>query len=262
MDKYVNKYEAAMLYSGGLDSGAVFHDLITNKYKSMALIMFNYGQKAFKAEKLAMERLLMYYRTEQQHMYISIFIIDVSKMYGYLHTFGTLPTPLSGQFDADTSIIPWRNFIFLMQAIGYCEMHGIEKLHYGCGFDYEGPAWDSNPTALGQFQYFISHMNETIETEQKAHKVPVTSRRTAVEISSPVMFLNRADYINKQIKTGFPVHLTYSCYLGGNINSSGDMGTTLNPYIHCNKCNSCRSRFTVLNQIQGRYPDTEFKHEE
>ena len=257
------KYEAAMLYSGGLDSGAVFHDLITNKYESMALIMFNYGQKAFKAEKAAMESLIQHYQAEQKYMYLNIFIIDVSKMYGYLHAFGTLPTPLSGRFDAGTSIIPWRNFSFLMQAIGYCEMHGIEKLHYGCGFNYEGPAWDSNPTALGLFEYFISRINEAIEKEQEHHDVPVTSRRTAVKVSSPVMLRDRADYIHEQIKTGLPVHLTYSCYLGSRVNIiDAKSGRKLSIFVHCNECNSCKSRLNVLNQIKKRYPDTEFKHEE
>ena len=199
--------KAAMLYSGGLDSGAVLHDMVLNNgLDSLTLLMFNYGQKAFEAEKASMETMIHFYRGSDTDF--EVFIIDVSRMYGYLHSFGTLPTPLSGEFKASTSIIPWRNFIFLMQAVGYCEMHGIDILYYACGFDYEGPAWDSNPAALGLFETFIEKINKAIEVEQVRHDVPVTSRRTAVKVFSAVMLQDRAAYINEQILTGFPVHLS------------------------------------------------------
>ncbi|MCL2295920.1 MAG: 7-cyano-7-deazaguanine synthase QueC [Methanomassiliicoccaceae archaeon] len=204
--------KAVVLLSGGLDSTVTLAIALKDGMDVTAL-SFRYGQRHTKELDSA--------RAICGHYGISISIIDID-----LSSFRSaltdksieVPSDRKGKLEEEIPVtyVPARNIIFLSIAAGLCESIGAEAIYLGANaVDYSGYP-DCRPE-------FFRSFGETLAAGTKAG----LEGRT-IEIRTPIIDLSKADIVKKGKELSAPLHLTWSCYKGGD--------------RACGHCDSCRLR--------------------
>ena len=111
----------AMLYSGGLDSGAILWDYLQmnreQEPKTVHLLAIDYGQAAREKELIYTERMADLIDQRGVHD-IKVVTIDIPRLY-------------ENHREENPGYYPWRNPMLVMVALGYCQAHDIPKLIVG-----------------------------------------------------------------------------------------------------------------------------------
>ena len=199
---------ALILLSGGLDS---LVSIEKSDRKIIAGILFDYGQKAFKQEKIASEKIADFYGFELK-------IINLDWLKNIIDNGLTASDKVYkiSDFNNEEELInsmksvwvPNRNALFINIAAAYCEAKNIDSLIIGANKE-EGRVFKDNSKP------FIEKINELLKY----------SVNTDIEVIAPLIDLNKNEIIKEGIRLKSPLELLYSCYLGGN--------------KHCGKCESC-----------------------
>lgn len=204
--------KAVVLLSGGLDSTTVLAKAISDGCEAFA-VSFRYGQR---------------------HSRELISATEVCRHYGVMHTIIDInlssfrsaltkeeiavPMDREGSLDKEIPItyVPARNIIFLSIASGLCESIDADRIYIGANVvDYSGYP-DCRPDFFRAFEAML----------EKGTKAGVEG--SPIKIVTPILHISKADIVRLGKELGAPLHLTWSCYEGGE--------------RACGHCDSCRLR--------------------
>lgn len=206
--------KAVIVLSGGLDSTtcmAIARDAGYELYP----ITFYYEQRHDREVEQA-KAIAQYYGVGERHQVVNLSFFR--QLGGSALTDETEVIATDGLTDKiPNTYVPARNMIFLSLATAYAEVSNARHIYTGVSaVDFSGYP-DCRPE-------FIASMDQTINL---ATKVGVTSEEK-LSIVTPLIHLSKAKTIQLGLSLGAPVHLTTSCYIGGE--------------VACGVCDSCRLR--------------------
>lgn len=197
-----------VLLSGGMDSTVALAHTLGQGHQAVALSV-DYGQRHLRELAAAGD--------VARHYGVSHLMLDLTS-YGAL-TPGNALTDSGvvvpeGHYAAPSmaaTVVPNRNAVFLMAAVGIAQAHGLETVvtavHAG-----DHPIYaDCRPE-------FIAAANLTagVATENR------------VRIVAPFVNATKTDIAREGHQLHAPLHLTWSCYQGGD--------------VHCGRCGTCTER--------------------
>jgi 7-cyano-7-deazaguanine synthase len=213
---------AVVLLSGGLDSTTVLAKAISDGFEVFA-VSFRYGQR---------------------HSRELVSATDVCRHYGVMHTIIDInlssfrsaltkedidvPMDREGSLDMEIPItyVPARNIIFLSIAAGLCESVDADRIYIGANVvDYSGYP-DCRPDFFRSFETMLEN-----GTKSGVEGNPI-------KIVTPILHMSKADIVRLGKELGAPLHLTWSCYEGGE--------------RACGHCDSCRLRLKGFEEAGYR----------
>ena len=204
--------KAVVLLSGGLDS-TVTLAIAINEGMDAEAVSFRYGQRHTK-ELDSAEAVCRHYGIKRK-----VIDIDMISFRSALTDKSIdVPADRKGELDKEipSTYVPARNLIFMSIAAGICESSGAEAIYIGANaVDYSG-----YPDCR---QEFFDSFAETLAKGTKAG-----AEGKAIEIRTPIISFSKADIVRKGKELNAPLHLTWSCYKGGD--------------KACGRCDSCRLR--------------------
>lgn len=113
--------------------------------------------------------------------------------------------------------VPARNLIFLSYALSYAEAIGAERILIGVNaLDYSGYP-DCRPAFIEQFQQVANYATKAAAVDKKE-----------ILIETPLLNLSKKEIVELGTKLGAPLHVSHSCYRGGE--------------KACGVCDSCQLR--------------------
>lgn len=201
--------KAVILLSGGLDSTTCM-SIADNEGYELYPISFNYGQRHTR-ELEAAKSVAGFYQVKEHR------IVHIDNVGGSALTDASIQVP---EYEEDGKIpvtyVPARNILFLSYALGYAEVIGAEAIYIGISsVDYSGYP-DCRPEFLEAFQK-VAMLGTKLGVEGQA-----------VRIKAPLIKLSKVETIRLASQNGAPLHLTTSCYRGGE--------------KACGTCDSCTLR--------------------
>lgn len=205
--------KAVVLLSGGLDSTTTLAQAIADGNEVTAL-SFRYGQRHSKE--------LVSASNVAKHYGIRHVIVDMDlSMFRSALTMKDIDVPENrdeSQMGSDIPVtyVPARNIIMMSVAAGLCESVDADKIYIGANVvDYSGYP-DCRPEFFEAFEKMIN-----VGTKAGVEGHPI-------RIETPILHCSKADIVRLGKKLGAPLHLTWSCYEGGE--------------KACGKCDSCQLR--------------------
>ena len=187
-----------VVLSGGLDSTVCMALAASAGGAAPLALTFDYGQR----HRVELDRaagVAGHYRAE--HLVVHL---DTSAWGGSALTDGAVDVPDGGTTDGiPTTYVPARNSIFLAVALGVAEARDLDAVWIGVNaVDYSGYP-DCRPEFIEAFR-----------------GVAATGQRRGVEgdpiaIRTPLIDRTKEDIVRLGTDLGAPLHLTWSCYRGG-----------------------------------------------
>jgi len=117
-----------------------------------------------------------------------------------------------------STVVPFRNGIFLSVAVGLTESLGCDTVAYGCHAGDNAVYPDCRPE-------FVYAMKGAVERG--------SYRR--VTIDTPFIKWRKRDVVATAVRLGVPLHETWTCYRGGD--------------RHCGRCGSCQERILAFAEV-------------
>ena len=225
---------AVVSLSGGLDSTVLLSHVIQT-HKALAL-SFNYGQRHVR-ELVAAKAVIASHRPVAIG-YLAVNLRDVGELLNNsaLTHFAT-PVP-EGHYEAETmkaTVVPNRNAIMANIAIGVASTRGAELVALGMHAGDHAVYPDCRP--------------EFVEALQSCTKAALEGFHTP-SVEAPFVNMTKADIVKLGAELGAPMHLSYSCYKGGE--------------NHCGRCGTCVERIEAfrLAGVKDKtvYDDKDFAH--
>lgn len=204
--------KAVCLLSGGLDSATTLAIANSEGYEICAL-SFRYGQKAGREIEAAAQLCL---DAGVGHKIVSV---DLGQIGGSALT-GNLPVPLYQPKPQQIPVtyVPARNTIFLSLAVAYAEVIAAQDIFIGVNsLDYSGYP-DCRPEYLQAFER-LANLATKAGIEGKPFR-----------IHAPLLYLTKAQIIQRGLALGVNFAHTVSCYQSANNGAA------------CGLCESCRIR--------------------
>jgi 7-cyano-7-deazaguanine synthase len=208
--------KAVCVCSGGIDS-TVAATIASQEGYELYFFHASYGQRAEAREKEVVEKIAQYLDAKE------LMLVDIA----FLKELGgsaltdlkrTVPVGEEVNLDLDTETpstwVPCRNLILLAHASAYAEVIGAEALFVGFNAE-EARSYPDNELE------FVKRYNEVLEKAVASFSQPPV-------VKAPLVNLLKPEIIKKGMEVKAPLHLTYSCYLGGE--------------KHCGICESCLHR--------------------
>ena len=211
--------KAVVLVSGGLDSATVLAIAKNANYQIHA-ISFDYGQK----HKIELEMAKQLARSyDASHMVINL---DRAVFSSSALVSKSLEVPKFASLSDVENIIPItyvpaRNTLFLSYALSYAESIGAFDIFIGVHASDAAQYPDCRPQFIDRFQELA---NVATATEQK------------ISIHAPLLFLTKAQIVERGIKLGVNYANTVSCY-----NPSQE-------FLACGRCLACIVRLDAFEQ--------------
>ncbi|MGB1697699.1 MAG: 7-cyano-7-deazaguanine synthase QueC [Thermoplasmatota archaeon] len=203
---------AVVLLSGGLDSTTVA--AIAGKEYELYALSFDYGQRHDKELQCA--------RAVAKAMGIvrhEVLKIPIGQLGGSSLTDDSMDVHDAGEAIGDeipNTYVPARNTVFISFALGYAEVVGAEAIFLGVNaMDYSGYP-DCRPEYIAAFQTVAD-----LATKQGVEG-------EGPRLLTPLLHMTKADIARTGMELGAPLHLTWSCYRGGD--------------AACGTCESCTLR--------------------
>jgi 7-cyano-7-deazaguanine synthase len=202
---------AVVVLSGGLDSTVCMALASAESGTPPLALTFDYGQR----HRVELDRaagVAGHYRSE--HVVVHL---DTSAWGGSALTDPSVDVPTGGVGEGiPVTYVPARNSIFLAVALGVAEARGLDAVWIGVNaIDYSGYP-DCRPE-------FIEAFRGVARTGQKRGV-----EGDPVQLRTPLIACTKAEIVRLGVANDAPLHLTWSCYLGGD--------------RPCGSCDACRLR--------------------
>jgi 7-cyano-7-deazaguanine synthase len=207
--------KAVVLLSGGLDSTTTLAYALSQGHEVIALTI-SYGQRH--SREIESARAVARHYNLKKHVEVEI---DLSFLTSSALTSGIVEVPYRDDLEeADKSIpstyVPARNIIMLSLAAGLSENEGGETIYIGANaVDYSGYP-DCRPEFIAAYQEMLR-----VGTRSGVEGRPI-------RVEAPIIRMSKADIVRLATDLGAPLHLTWSCYRGGE--------------FACGHCDSCLLR--------------------
>ncbi|MCK4667218.1 7-cyano-7-deazaguanine synthase QueC [Candidatus Dependentiae bacterium] len=204
----MNKVEAIVLVSGGLDS-CVTASIAVREY-NCAFLHFGYGQRTQDRELKAFHNIADFNKIEEKIILNVDFlkIIGGSSLTDSSIKLGS--TEINGIPD---TYVPFRNGIFLSITAAYAETVRAEKIFIGAVWEDSSGYPDCQPVFYEKFNLAIKQG---------------TRPGSNIEIITPLIHKTKSEIIKMGISNNAPLELTWSCYQ--------------NEDRACGICESCKLR--------------------
>lgn len=192
--------KAVILLSGGLDS-TVCMAVARDAGYELWPISFDYNQRH--SRELASARQVAEHYGVARHLVIQT---NMNAIGGSALTDSAVAVPTGdiARQDIPVTYVPARNLIFLSYALGYAEVIGADRIFIGVNaLDYSGYP-DCRPEFIKLFQDLADYSTKAAVQE---------GRRISVE--TPLIQLTKKDIVLLGDRLKAPLHLTSSCYTGG-----------------------------------------------
>ena len=205
--------KAVILLSGGLDSTVCMACAKEAGYE-LYPISFDYHQR-HNIELESAKKVAAFYQVAK-HIVIET---NMNVIGGSALTDTSIDVP-DGDIKSDeipVTYVPARNFIFLSYALSYAEAIGAERILIGVNaLDYSGYP-DCRPAFIEQFQQVANYATKAAAVDKKE-----------ILIETPLLNLSKKEIVELGTKLGAPLHVSHSCYRGGE--------------KACGVCDSCQLR--------------------
>src|SRR5579875_987890 len=235
--KNIMQKKAIVLLSGGLDSTTTLAIAHSEGFE-LHTLSFDYGQR-HQREVAAAEAVARYYQVQQQRT----ITIDL-RVFGGSALTADLAVPHGRTLEKmaqeiPITYVPARNTIFLSFALAYAEVAGAGDIFLGINaIDYSGYP-DCRPEYLEAYERMANLATKAaVQDGRKFH------------IHAPLLYMSKAQIIQKGVELGVPYELTWSCYEGGE--------------LACGTCDSCLLRLNgfaeagmrdpLVSSLQGKGP--------
>ncbi|MFA5881188.1 MAG: 7-cyano-7-deazaguanine synthase QueC [Eubacteriales bacterium] len=216
--------KAVVLLSGGLDSTVCMSVAEAAGYELFPM-SFKYGQRHDR-EIVSAQNIANYYGVKK-HLIITTNMDDIGG--SALTADIDVPAGDENRGDIPVTYVPARNLIFLSYALGYAEVLDARKIYIGVNaLDYSGYP-DCRPEFIERFQHLADYTT----------KAAVQDKRV-IKVETPLINMTKADIIQLGQKNNAPLHLTTSCYRGGE--------------QACGTCDSCLLRLRGFKQAGCKDP--------
>lgn len=209
-----------VLLSGGMDSATALAHVAD--LEPVAIVV-DYGQRHHREITAA--------RAVAAHYHAPVITLDLTgygaALYGNALTDRTVTVP-AGHYAADTmktTVVPNRNAVFIMAAVGIAESIGADRVltavHAGDHHIYP----DCRPA-------FILAIDAAarLGTDGK------------VKVQAPFVEMTKAEIARHGTQLGVPYEMTWSCYAGGE--------------LHCGRCGTCTERKEAFHDAGATDPTT------
>lgn len=204
--------KAVVLLSGGMDSATTLAIAKQDGFECYAL-SFRYGQR-HSVELQAAKRLARRFRVKL----LRIVNMDLAGVGDSALTDKNIDIPEQASDGIPVTYVPGRNTIFLSIALAWAEVIEAQDIFIGVNaVDYSGYP-DCRPEYISAFQQMAN----------LATKAAVEGR--GVRINTPLIYLSKAEIIQKGTDLGLDYAWTVSCYQADNEG------------LACGKCDACRLR--------------------
>lgn len=191
--------KAVVLLSGGLDSTVCMSAARKEGYE-LYPISFAYGQRHEREIKCA--RQVARYYNVKKHLIITTNMDDIGG--SALTDDIDVPEGDEGRSDIPVTYVPARNLIFLSYALGYAEVVDAAGIYIGVNaVDYSGYP-DCRPEFIARFQALADYSTKAAVQDKKV-----------IRVETPLINLTKAGIIKLGMQNNAPLHLTTSCYRGG-----------------------------------------------
>ena len=205
--------KAVILLSGGLDSTVCMAYAKEAGYE-LYPISFNYHQR-HSIELESAKKVAEFYQVAR-HIVIETNMNDIG---GSALTDTSIEVP-DGNIESSeipVTYVPARNLIFLSYALSYAEAIGAERILIGVNaLDYSGYP-DCRPAFIEQFRQVANYATKATAADNKE-----------ILIETPLLDLSKKEIVELGVKLGAPLHVSHSCYRGGE--------------KACGVCDSCQLR--------------------
>lgn len=205
--------KAVVLLSGGLDS-TVCMAVAKSKGLDVYPISFNYHQR-HSIELEHAKEVAAYFKVKK-HLIIDT---NMNEIGGSALTDTKIAVPEGDAERADIPVtyVPARNLIFLSYALGYAEVLDAAHVYIGVNaVDYSGYP-DCRPEFIRKFQDLADYATKATVADHKQ-----------IKIMTPLQDMSKKDIVLLGNELQAPLHLTHSCYNGGD--------------KACGVCDSCTLR--------------------
>jgi 7-cyano-7-deazaguanine synthase len=205
---------AVVLLSGGLDSCVAASEAQHRGLRLHALSI-DYGQRHARELQAARDVARAF---GAEHRVVRV---DLAAIGGSALTDKAVPVPQDRDehviaADIPPTYVPARNTVFLSIATGWAEVLDAEAVFIGANaVDYSGYP-DCRPEYLRAFE----------EAARLGTKRGIEGK--PIRIDAPLVRMTKADIVRLGVERKAPLHLTWSCYLGG--------------ARQCGRCDSCQLR--------------------
>ena len=247
--------DSVAIVSGGLDSITLVYHMISEGYKPH-LLSFDYGQRHKK--ELGFARITANALGLQHNIIdltgITHLISNSALTSGEIHVLAEDPNTSAkqtgehhsievpdGHYAEETmkaTVVPNRNMMMLSIAAAVavnnkyrCIATGV---HSGDHFIYP----DCRPEFIEGMNNIIPIANADFHNFD-GFQDPTTSDISSGAIWAPFLSVSKADIAFRALELGVPLHLTWSCYKGGE--------------NHCGKCGTCVERLEAIAEAQMRW---------
>lgn len=213
---------AVVLLSGGLDSATAAAQAQNDGYTVTAL-SFRYGQRHSRELRSAVD--VAEQLGIQDHRVIEV---NLSQWGGSALTDPQMTVPVEGTAAnvIPSTYVPGRNTVFIAIALSLAEAIDAEAIYLGINaVDYSGYP-DCRPEYLRAYQRLAALSSKA---GLEGH---------APELVAPLVQDSKVAIVQRAVRLGVSIPLTYSCYSGGD--------------DHCGVCDACRIRDRAL--IAAGYP--------
>ena len=205
--------KAVILLSGGLDSTVCMACAKEAGYE-LYPISLDYHQR-HNIELESAKKVAAFYQVAK-HIVIET---NMNVIGGSALTDTSINVP-DGDIKSDeipVTYVPARNLIFLSYALSYAEAIGAERILIGVNaLDYSGYP-DCRPAFIEQFQQVANYATKAAAVDKKE-----------ILIETPLLNLSKKEIVELGTKLGAPLHVSHSCYRGGE--------------KACGVCDSCQLR--------------------
>jgi len=211
---------AVILLSGGLDSATCLAVAISQGFKPVHTLAFDYGQRH--RQELSAAKILSQSLGADEHRVVTI---DLRQFGGSALT-ADIPVPKGrdeSQMNAEIPItyVPARNTIFLSFALAFAEVRQARDIFIGVNaIDYSGYP-DCRPQFIRAFEK-MANLATKMSVSDGVGKNALT-----LQIHAPLIQLTKAQIITWGTELEVNYALTHSCY---DPNAEGNA---------CGKCDSC-----------------------
>ena len=211
--------KAVIIYSGGMDSFTVLHHAIRQGLTPVAL-SFNYGQRHKKE--------LDYAKRVCDSLKIPHSIVDITSI-NQLLAGSALTDDIDvpeGHYEEpsmQSTVVPNRNMILLLMAIGHAVSLGANKVFYGAHSGDHAIYPDCRPE-------FVNKMND----------VSKIANYEPVEICTPYLDNSKGEILKAGLEMGLDYGLTWTCYNGRE--------------KACGKCGACQERLEAFAENNATDP--------
>ena len=212
---------AIVLLSGGLDS-VVSLAIIKQYCENILALTFNYGQKSFKYELNAAEKIARHYNIDHKIVNLD-WLNEISQ--SSLNTDEDIPHLSKEDLDnkeistiSSSSVwVPNRNALFINIAACYADAMNYDMIVFGANKE-EAETFKDNSIS------FVNSINSTLSN----------STNYNVKVIAPFIYKTKKEIVEDGIRLNVPFNLIYSCYSG--------------EQIHCGHCESCMRLRRALEQ--------------